>query len=132
LEPERADDKAMKALNTSSQFDTLGIVADLTHSEGLNLAQTTVRETGDSELRNLLTMAQALGMRYVIAAGRFNGKGIFGAMCSNEQDVAASFQMANDRMDEIGSRTTAWLAKPDALAALLEKASGKQVERWEK
>lgn len=109
----------MKGRKSSSQFDTLGILADLKHPEGLELAQASVRETGDKELRNLVIMAQALGARYVVAAGRFNGKGIFGAMCANEQDVVVSYQMANDRMDEIGSRTTAWLAKPDSLAALL-------------
>jgi hypothetical protein len=104
--------------------DTLGILADLEHPEGLELAQATVRETGDKDLRNLVIMAQALGTRYVVAAGRFNGKGIFGAMCANELDVAASYQMANDRMDEIGSRTTAWLAKPDSLAAALKQRQG--------
>lgn len=119
----------MKAHKSSSQFDTLGIVADLKSPEGLELAQATVRETGDRKLRNLLAVAQALGMRYVVAAGRFNGKGIFGAMGAGENDVVVQFQMANVHMEEIGSRTTAWMAKPHALAALLEKASGKQAGR---
>lgn len=105
--------------SVAGNADTLGIVADIQHPEGLALAQATVRETGDPELRNLLTMAQAIGMRYVIAAGRFNGKGIFGAMCANKQDIAASIQMANERMNDVGSRATAWMAKPDSLALLI-------------
>jgi hypothetical protein len=102
-------------------FDTLGIVVDLHDEGGRNLAQVTVRQTGDPELRNLISMADALGKRYLIAAGRFNGKGIFAALCDDEQTLIASFQVANARMDEIGSSTTAWLIKPNSYGALLTK-----------
>ena len=114
----------MKKRKSISQFDTLGIVVDLRNPEGLALAQVITQQTGDPELRNLIVMARTLGTAYVVAAGRFNGKGIFGTVCDNEQHVVVAIQTANARMKEIGSRTTAWMAKPDACAVLLERASG--------
>jgi hypothetical protein len=52
-------------------FNTLGIVVDMHNEEGRNLAQATMRQTGDPELRNLISMAQTLGKRYLVAAGKF-------------------------------------------------------------
>ena len=107
----------------SCEMSTLGIVVDLHDEEGRNLAQETIRQTKDSEFTNLISMAQVLGNRYVVAAGKFNGKGIFGTFCNDDKYLVAAFQMANARMDEIGSRTTGWMIKPDACADLLGKAS---------
>ncbi len=107
----------------SCEMSTLGIVADLHDEEGRNLAEETMRQTGDSEFTNLINMAQTLGKRYVVAAGKFNGRGIFGIFCDSDKHLVAAFQMANARMDEIGSRTTGWMIKPDTCVAILEKAS---------
>ena len=99
------------------EMDTLGIVVDLHDEGGRNLAQVTVRQTGDPELRNLIRMADALGKRYLIAAGRFNGKGIFAALCDDEQALIVAFQVVNARMDEIGSCTTAATTSHSSSAA---------------
>jgi len=113
----------------SCEMSTLGIVVDLHDEEGRNLAQETIRQTKDSEFTNLISMAQALGNRYVVAAGKFNGKGIFGTFCNDDKYLVAAFQMANERMDEIGSHTTAWTIKPDTCAILLEKISLQSVQK---
>lgn len=107
----------------SCEMDTLGIVVDLNDEEGRNLAQETVRNTGDLELRNLVSMAQTLGNRYLVVAGRFNGTGIIGAVCDDNEHLIVAFQEINKRLKELGSYTTAWMIKADACAALLEKAS---------
>ncbi len=99
--------------------DTLGIVVDLNDEGGRGLAQATVSRTGDPELRNLISLADGLGKRYLVAAGRFNGKGITAVLCDDEPNLVAAFQMVNVRMDEIGSHTTAWMIEPAACAALL-------------
>ena len=111
------------AFSNSSEISTFGIVVDLHDEGGRILAQETVLQTGDSELRNLVSMAQALGKKYLVAAGRFDGIGIFGVVCDDNEGLIAAFQMANARLKETGSYTTAWMIKPDACAALLEKAS---------
>ena len=105
--------------SVAGNADTLGIVVDLHDKDGRRLFDDVVRLTGDEELRNLLVIASTMGMRYVVAAGRFNGKGIFSAMCADESVTILSWGSANERMNEIGSRTTAWMAKPDSLAKLL-------------
>lgn len=105
--------------SVAGNADTLGIVVDLHDKEGRRLFDEVARLTGDQELRNLLVVASALGMRYLVAAGRFNGKGVFSAMCAEESVAILSWGSANERMNEIGSRTTAWMAKPDSLAKLL-------------
>ena len=105
----------------SSEMDTLGIVVDLHNEEGRNLAQETIRRIGDLELRNLVSMAQTLGKRYLVAAGRFNGTGIIGAVCDDNESLIVAFKTANARMDKIGSHTTAWMIKPDECADLLTK-----------
>jgi hypothetical protein len=110
-------------------FNTLGIVVDMHNEEGRNLAQATMRQTGDPELRNLISMAQTLGKRYLVAAGKFDGKGLSATLCDDDQTLIASFQMVNARMDEIGSRTTAWMIKPDACGALLAKSTGSGVKK---
>ena len=107
----------------SCEMGTLGIVVDLHDKEGRNLAQETMRQTGDSEFKNLISMAHSLGKRYVVAAGKFNGRGIFGTFCDDDKYLIAAFQMANARMDEIGSRTTGRMIKPDTCTDLLGKAS---------
>jgi len=111
------------AFSNSSEISTFGIVVDLHDEGGRILAQETVLQTGDSELRNLVSMAQALGKKYLVAAGRFDGIGIFGAVCDDDENLIVIFQAANARLKETGSYTTAWMIKPDACAALLEKAS---------
>ena len=107
----------------SYEMDTLGIVADLHDEGGRDLAQETIRQTGDLELRNLVSMAQALEKRYLIAAGRFNDTGIIGAVCDDNEGLIAAYQMANARLKKTGSLTTAWMIKPEEYAALLEKVS---------
>ena len=111
------------AFSNSSEISTFGIVVDLHDEGGRILAQETVLQTGDSELRNLVSMAQALRKKYLVAAGRFDGIGIFGAVCDDDENLIVIFQAANARLKETGSYTTAWMIKPDACAALLEKAS---------
>lgn len=114
--------KELGAAQAIPQFDTFGIVADLVSEAGRRLAEETVRQTNDSELRNLIRMADALNKRYIVAAGSFNGKGISATLCEDEQTLIAAFQMVNIRMNEIGSCTTAWKVAPDACAVILEKA----------
>ena len=112
------------AFSNSSEISTFGIVVDLHDEGGRILALETVLQTGDSELRNLVSMAQALRKKYLVAAGRFDGiGGIFGAVCDDDENLIVIFQAANARLKETGSYTTAWMIKPDACAALLEKAS---------
>lgn len=112
----------MKKRITPKQFSTIGIVVDLHTVKGQKLAEVTARQTGDPEFANLLRMAQANKSRYLIAAGRFNGKGIFGVLCGDAQYLLDSYQLANARMNEVGSCTTAWMIEADALIkALLEK-----------
>ena len=111
------------AFSNSSEISTFGIVVDLHDEGGRILALETVLQTGNSELRNLVSMAQALGKKYLVAAGRFDGIGIFGAVCDDDENLIVTFQAANVRLKEIGSPTTGWMIKPDACAALLEKAS---------
>jgi len=107
----------------SCEIGTLGIVVDLHDAEGRNLAQETIRRTGDLEFKNLVSMAHGLEKKYIIAAGKFNGRGIFGIFCDDDDHLIAAFEMVNARMEEIGSRTTGWVIKPDACADLLGKAS---------
>lgn len=114
--------KKLASAQAIPQFDTFGIVADLASVAGRKLAEETVRQTNDSELRNLIRMTDALNKRYIVAAGSFNGKGISASLCNDEQTLIAAFQMVNIRMDEIGSCTTAWMFAPDACRVLLEKA----------
>jgi hypothetical protein len=114
-----------KAKKTQTQFDTLGIVADLSDEVGREFAERSVRQTNNIELRNLITMADGLNKRYIVAAGRFNGKGNFASFCGDKQTLIAAFQMANARMDEVGSCTTTWFFAPDACRALLENAVAK-------
>jgi len=111
------------AFSNSSEISTFGIVVDLHDEGGRILALETVLQTGNSELRNLVSMAQALGKKYLVAAGRFDGTGIFGVVCDDDENLIVIFQAANARLKETGSYTTAWMSKPDACAALLEKAS---------
>lgn len=100
----------------------MGIVVDLHNEEGRTLAETTAKQTCDSEFRNFLLLAQGLGKRYLVAAGRFNSKGIFATFCDDDANLVLAFQMANSRMNEIGSRTTGWLIKPRECAAFLERS----------
>ncbi|MEP6605767.1 MAG: hypothetical protein ABJA60_06575, partial [Nitrosospira sp.] len=86
---------------------------------------------GDSELRNLMSLARTLGKRYLIAAG-FNGKGISAIVCDDDQALITAFEMVNVRMDEIGSHGTAWLIKPDACGELLAEDAGQHAERGNK
>jgi hypothetical protein len=113
-------------------FDTLGIVVDLHDKEGLNLAQETACQMGDPQLSNLITLARALGKRYLITAGRFNGKGITAIVCDDDQSLITAFEMVNGRMDEIGSHGTAWMIKPDACGGLMARDAGQHVERGNK
>lgn len=108
----------------STKFKTMGVVVDLHNEEGRSLAETTARQTRDPEFRNFLLLAQGLGKRYLVAAGQFNGKGIFATFCDDDTNLVLAFQMANSRMDEIGSGTTGWLVKPDTCAALIQAAAG--------
>ncbi|MFZ1546807.1 MAG: hypothetical protein WAT12_06860 [Candidatus Nitrotoga sp.] len=105
------------------QFDTLGIVADLHDKEGFNLAQVFLRETKDPDFSALLDIAKAKGMRYVVAAGKFDGTGIVGTLCYDTEALIVSIEKVNTRMDAIGSRTTGWRVKPDACAAIFKKAT---------
>ena len=109
--------------SNSCEMDTLGIVVDLHDEGGRNLAYETVRSTGDIELRNLVSMVQTFGNRYLVVAGRFDGTGIIGAVCDDNENLISAFRMTNARMNEIGSRTTGWMIKPDACANLLGKVS---------
>ena len=120
------------AFLSSRRMDSMGIVVDLLDAEGRSLAQESVRQTGDSELRNLLHMAQKLGKRYLVAAGRFNNKGISATLCDDEQTLIAAFQVVNARMDEIGSRVTAWLIKPDSCGAVLSTHAGQRAKNGNK
>ena len=104
------------------KFNTFGIVVDLHNEEGRTLADTTAKQTGDPELRNYLLLAQGLGQRYLVAAGKFNGKGIFATFCDDDANLVLAFQMANSRMGEIGSESTDWLVRPKACAALIQAA----------
>lgn len=121
-----------KAKKTQTQFVTFGIVADLSDEVGRELAERTVQQTNSSELRNIITMVDGFSKRYIVAAGRFNGKEIIGSLCNDEETVSATFQMVNSRMDEVGSNTTKWICVPDACSAMLEKAVAKcnQKKRW--
>lgn len=103
-------------------FTTMGIVADLRSEEGRTLAETTARQTGDSEFSNYLLLAQGLGQRYLVAAGQFNGKGLFATFCDDDANLVLAFQVANSRMREIGSGSTDWLVRPEACAALVQGA----------
>jgi len=107
----------------SCEMDSLGIVVNLHDEEGCNLAQETIRQTKDLEFTNLISMAHGLGKKYVVAAGKFNGRGIFGTVCDDDKYLIAAFQIANARLKKTGSLTTAWTIKPDECAALLEKVS---------
>ena len=115
----------------SHDADTLGIIADLTNVEGRNLAEETVSQTGDLEFRGLIEVAQELGKKYIVAAGKFNSKGISAMLCDDDQMLTFAFKTVNERMREIGSHTTAWIIKPDACAVLLEKAIARtKKKRW--
>ncbi|MBN8474508.1 hypothetical protein [Sulfuritalea sp.] len=109
--------------------DTLGLVADLHDKEGLRLVEEAVRLTGDQELRGVLELAVGLGMRYLVAAGRFDGKGIFSALCAEDSVAILSWGAANERMNEGGSRKTEWLVMPAPLMALLNKAAAQQATK---
>ncbi|NBQ68736.1 MAG: hypothetical protein EBU46_07860 [Nitrosomonadaceae bacterium] len=117
-----------------SEADTLGIVVDLSNMEGRNLAEETLRQTNDPELNKLITMADELGKKYIIAAGQFNGKGISSVICDDDSMLIAAFRTVNERMREIGSQTTVWLIKPDACVTLLEKAIAQRAKkkRWQR
>lgn len=123
-----------KSKISQPQYDTFGIVVDLSDESGRKLAEETVRRSNDSELRNLITIADGLNKRYIVAAGSFSGKGISASLCDDEQSLIAAFQMVNTRMDEIGSQTTMWMFAPDACAVMLERAVAKcnQKKRWPK
>jgi hypothetical protein len=69
----------------------------------------------------LLDIANAIGMRYVVAAGRFNGTGIVGTLCDDTENLNVTIAMVNTRMDEIGSRTTRWVVMPGVCADMLKK-----------
>lgn len=118
--------------SNSLDMDTFGIVADLSDEVGRELAERTIQQTNSSELRNLITMADGFSKRYIVAAGRFNDKGIVGSLCDDEETVIATFQMVNSRMAEVGSNITMWICVPDACKALLEKtvANYNQKKRW--
>lgn len=120
--------KQLDAVHTVSQH-TLGIVVDIFDEGGRNLAEETVRQTEDPEFRKLLSMAHELRKRYIVAAGRFNGKGISGVVCNDSEHLVVAFDVINARMDEIGSCTTVWLIKPDACVALLEKSTRLQATK---
>lgn len=100
-------------------FTTMGVVVDISHIDGLSLAQETAKQTKDKEFSNLLAMAQIMKKRYLIAAGRFNGKGIYGTLCDDEEHLKLSFTIANERMNEDGSVSTTWLIKPHSCAEVL-------------
>ena len=105
--------------NQHTQFNTMGVVCDLHDREGRKFAQETLRQTGDTEFRNVLSMAKALEKRYVVAAGKFNGTGMFATLCDDSENLIVSFAMANAWINEFGPSTTGWLIKPDACATLL-------------
>lgn len=116
------------ALLSSPEIDTFGIIVDLHKEEGRHLAWETAHQTGDAEFRNLLNLGQALGKRYLVAAGRFEGKGISAAFCDDDQTLIAAFQMVNKRINEMGSHVTAWLIKPDSCGAVVAMHAGQRVK----
>ena len=113
----------------NSQFDTLGIIADLHDKEGLNLAQAFLRETKDSMFSALLDIANAKRMRYVVAAGKYNGTGIVGMLCGDTENLIVTIAVVNTRMDELGSRTTGWVVMPGVCADMLKKATQQQASK---
>ncbi len=129
----------MKTLQNQTEFripseaDTYGIVADLSSIEGRDLVEETVCLTGDTQLQNLIEIAQAVDKKYLIVAGRFDGKGISSVICDDDSTLITAFRTINERMREIGSCTTAWLIKPDACVTLLEKAIAQRAtKRWQR
>lgn len=131
----------MKILSNQTEFfipsetDTLGIIADLTNKEGRKLVDETLRQTNDPELRKLIDMVDALNIRYIVAAGSFNGQGISSVLCDDESKLIIAFHTVNSRMNEIGSRKTAWLIKPNTCKTLLEKSLAQLLakkKRWQR
>ncbi|SFM59127.1 hypothetical protein [Nitrosomonas communis] len=116
----------------SHDADTLGIVADLRSVKGRMLVQEILKQTNDPEFRNLISMADTLNKRYIIAAGSFNGRGILSVLCDDEQTLIAACQNINIRMDEIGSSTTAWLISPNNCAILLKEALAQSTKKGKK
>jgi hypothetical protein len=116
----------------SHDADTLGIVADLRSVEGRMLVQEILKQTNDPEFRNLISMAETLNKRYIIAAGSFNGKGISSFLCDDEPTLVIAFQDINIRMDEIESNTTAWLISPNNCAILLKEALAQSTKKGKK
>jgi hypothetical protein len=111
----------VEASDDQPEFDTLGVVVDLNSDEGRNLAAETLRLTDDSDFRHLLSIARINESRYVIAAGGFNNRGLFGALCKTTDLMEMSFMAANARMDEAGVKATAWMFQPHSLADWLKE-----------
>ena len=116
----------------STSFDTLGIIANLQDTEGLQLVEAVIRSTGDQELTTLLGIARGIGMRYLVVAGRFNGSGVFSAMCADQPTALLAWSAANERMREGGAAATAWMVKPDSLASALGASAGNEVTQRSK
>lgn len=97
----------------------MGVVADLSTADGLRFAKETAKITNDKEFSNLLNMALIMKKRYLVAAGRFNGKGISSIICDDEEQLKLAFHIINERMNEVGSVTTSWHIKPNSCAEML-------------
>lgn len=114
---------------TSKQsFDTVGVVADLNVPENLHLLKQFATKTGDKQLCSFIAMAEVLRNRFVIAAGRFDGKGLFATLCDAENQLATAFRVANARMNEIGSRTTAWTFFSESCRNLVENSANQRTD----
>lgn len=117
----------MMKKTSKKSFDTLGIVADLNVPENLHLLKQFATKTGDKQLCNFIAIAEVLRNRFVIAAGRFDGKGLFAALCDDENQLATAFRVANARMNEIGSRTTAWTFLPESCRNLVANSANHRI-----
>jgi hypothetical protein len=112
---------ATRSTSNKQTPDTMGVIADLHTAEGRTLVDGVIKETGDKYFEQIVELAHGLGKRYVVAAGRFNNKGLVCCTSNEVESLRATFQMANSRMNEAGSRTTQWLIMPVSLGTMINR-----------
>jgi hypothetical protein len=102
-----------------------GIVADLSHAAGRELAETVLAEvTVPQPLYApsipLLDRANELGSRYIIVIPNLDNNGVLSALCDDKQGLISAFKTINAQVNARDNKT-AWLIRPESCSELLRK-----------
>jgi hypothetical protein len=90
--------------------DTQGLLIDMDHLAAEGVARLREALVSASAL-NAITVAEKLPMRFAILAGQLHvpEAGITSALAADEDNAIIAMLFANGRMQEIGSKLTAWI-----------------------